>query len=270
MRIIAGEFRHRTILAPPPDPRTGSHPARPIPDRVKESLFSILRGHCEDAAVFDGFAGSGAIGLEALSRGAASCVFVERDRRCADTLRRNIALLGVEDRAEVVVGDALGAGALARCPRPADLVFLDPPYGLVRDPVGFRRVLGQLEQLVARLAPDGFAVLRTPWPLRHATTEDGSPWSPARDADAPGPSPRRPDRREREVRGRWRPDMPERRRRPAPDDHDGDSDAPASPEADERGRKLTWHDASLAVAGANGPESHVYRHTAVHLYMRRG
>src|ERR1044071_3842661 len=124
MRIIAGEFRSRRVLTPPDDSTT-----RPIPDRVKVSLFGLLRGHCEGANVFDGFAGTGAIGLEAISRGAARCVFVEKDRDAAAMLRQNIDSLGAAERSELIIGDALGPGALARVPRPLTLAFLDPARG---------------------------------------------------------------------------------------------------------------------------------------------
>jgi 16S rRNA (guanine(966)-N(2))-methyltransferase RsmD len=170
MRIIAGEFRSRKLETP-----RDAETTRPIPDRVKESLFAILRGHFEGAAVFDGFAGTGAIGLEAVSRGAARCIMVEKNRDVAAILRRNVEVLGAGDRCEVVVGDALGPGALSRCPEPVDLVFLDPPYDLVRDPVGWKRVRAQMEQLVARLADDGFAALRTPWPFLHDAPEQTPP-----------------------------------------------------------------------------------------------
>src|SRR5215475_7819068 len=103
MRIIAGEFRSRRLLTPKDDAVT-----RPIPDRVKESLFGLLRGHCEGAQVFDGFAGTGALGLEAISRGAGRCVFVEKDKGAAELLRRNIEALGAGDRCELILGDALG------------------------------------------------------------------------------------------------------------------------------------------------------------------
>src|ERR1700733_3582842 len=111
MRIISGRFRSRRLLSPKDAATT-----RPIPDRVKESLFSMLRGNCEGATVIDCFAGTGAIGLEALSLGAAKVVFVERDRKAAELLERNIDLLEVQDETEVVQADALGPAALARCP----------------------------------------------------------------------------------------------------------------------------------------------------------
>lgn len=174
MRIIAGEFKSRRLLSPPQD-----WALRPLPDRVKESLFSLLRGHCPDGVFLDGFAGSGSFGLEAVSRGAARCVFIERDRRHAELLRTNIQTLGAQDRAEVVVGDALGPGALARCPRPVTVVFLDPPYELVEDQVGWRRVRDQAARYAECLSDDGFLIVRTPWPFHHDAPE-GTPPEPGR------------------------------------------------------------------------------------------
>jgi 16S rRNA (guanine(966)-N(2))-methyltransferase RsmD len=165
---------------------------------VKESLFGLLRGHCEGANVFDGFAGTGALGLEAVSRGAARCVLVEQDKSIAAILTRNVEMLGVKDRCEVVVGDALGAGALARAPRPLTLAFLDPPYPVVQEPVGFRRAMAQLEKLVELLSPDGFAVLRTPWPLHH---RQGGP------APAPASTGRRKSRGRGSDRHNWRQEL---------------------------------------------------------------
>jgi len=170
MRIIAGVFRRRVIESPPDSAVT-----RPIPDRVKESLFGMLRGNCEEANVFDGFAGTGAIGLEAISRGAARCTFVERDKKMGELLRRNVELLGVVDRCDVVVADALGAGALARAPRPLTLAFLDPPYPMMEDQFQCQRVMTQLASLMRVMAPDGFAVLRTPWPLKHEVLPEVEP-----------------------------------------------------------------------------------------------
>src|SRR6185436_5598593 len=106
--------------------------------------FALLRGHCEGASVFDAFSGTGAIGLEAVSRGASRCVLVEKDRDAAAMLKANIESLGAADRCELVIGDALGAGAMARCPRPVHLAFFDPPYPLIRDPIGWKRVRAQV------------------------------------------------------------------------------------------------------------------------------
>jgi 16S rRNA (guanine966-N2)-methyltransferase len=117
MRIIAGKWRGRTLEAPP------GRATRPTADRVRETLFSMLAsrlGSFEDLRVADLFAGSGALGLEALSRGAASATFVESDPAAAAVIRRNAEKLPVE---------LLSASALA-LPRsePFDLIFADPPY----------------------------------------------------------------------------------------------------------------------------------------------
>jgi 16S rRNA (guanine966-N2)-methyltransferase len=127
MRIVAGKHRGRRLLAPP------GVTVRPTSDRAREALFNIL-SHGElaaagipfaGAAVLDAFAGTGALGLEALSRGAAEALFLEKDPEALTILRRNIAGLGEEARARVVAGDATRPPrASAAC----GLAFLDPPY----------------------------------------------------------------------------------------------------------------------------------------------
>lgn len=122
MRIIAGTWRGRPIVAPRGDA------TRPTADRTREALFSMLAsrlGSFEGIAVADLFAGSGALGLEALSRGAASCLFVEQDKPALDALRANIAKLGAGATAEVRAGSVLALGP-ARAP--LDLILMDPPY----------------------------------------------------------------------------------------------------------------------------------------------
>ena len=121
MRIIAGEWRARRLAAPP-----GSD-TRPTADRTRETLFSMLvsrLGTFEDLRVADLYAGSGALGLEALSRGAAHCTFVENERRAVETIRGNAETLGALGRVEVLPMSA------ARLPRsqPFDLILADPPY----------------------------------------------------------------------------------------------------------------------------------------------
>ena len=119
MRIIAGRWRGRSLAAPP-----GSA-TRPTSDRTREALFSMLAsrlGELGGLAVADLFAGTGALGLEALSRGAARCTFVERDPAALATLRANLLALGAEG-AEVRASSAIGFRG-----GPFDLVFLDPPY----------------------------------------------------------------------------------------------------------------------------------------------
>jgi 16S rRNA (guanine966-N2)-methyltransferase len=127
LRIVGGSHRGRRLLAPP------GETVRPTSDRAREALFNIL-SHGQFAAagirfaeraVLDAFAGTGALGLEALSRGAAEAFFIENDADARAVLRRNIAALGEERRAHVVTGDAVRPPrASARCA----VVFLDPPY----------------------------------------------------------------------------------------------------------------------------------------------
>ncbi len=257
MRIIAGEFRSRRLQTP-----KDAETVRPIPDRVKESLFSLLRGHCEGARVFDLFAGTGAIGLEAVSRGAQRVVLVERDRDVASLLRENIAALGVESRTEVFVGDALGMGALARCPKDVNLAFMDPPYPVVRSALGFRRVMNQAQQVIKRLMPGGFLVLRTPWPLL-IDAEDapsGDDGGGRRAGHARTGAKRSKDDRRRKHKmsldeiDAWESDQDEEVQAEEVDP-EADADAPARVPAD------------LKMPGAVGPETHVYHTMAVHLYM---
>ena len=121
MRIIAGQWRGRPLAAPKGDA------TRPTADRTREALFSMLAsrvGSFEDLAVADLFAGSGALGFEALSRGAASCLFVEQDRAALDALRANPDKLGV--RADIRPTSVL---ALGPAPSPMDVILMDPPYG---------------------------------------------------------------------------------------------------------------------------------------------
>ena len=121
MRIISGLWRGRAIIAPKGDA------TRPTADRTREALFSMLTsrlGSFEGLAVADLFAGSGALGLEALSRGAGSCIFVEQDRAAIDALKANIAKLGTK-------GDVRAQSVMALPPatQPLDVILMDPPYG---------------------------------------------------------------------------------------------------------------------------------------------
>lgn len=125
VRIIGGRFRGRRIPVPPDG-------VRPTPDRVRETLFNWLMPWLAGTRCLDMFAGTGALGLEALSRGAAEAVFVDRDRRAADQLREVLADLGCQD-AKVIVADAerLSYAAMGSF----DIVFLDPPFGATDLPV---------------------------------------------------------------------------------------------------------------------------------------
>lgn len=122
MRIVAGEWRGRKLAAPQGDT------TRPTADRTRETLFSMLVsriGDFEGLAVADLFAGSGALGLEALSRGAARCTFVEQDAAAIRALRQNIAALRAQPQCDVRASSVL---ALGPAKEPLDLVLLDPPY----------------------------------------------------------------------------------------------------------------------------------------------
>ncbi|MBC7926549.1 MAG: 16S rRNA (guanine(966)-N(2))-methyltransferase RsmD [Bryobacteraceae bacterium] len=120
MRIIAGEFRSRRLKTLP------GLDTRPTPDRLRETLFNIIAPEIEDCTFLDAYAGSGAVGIEALSRGAAQAVFIERNKPAADIIRENLVLLGLTKRTEVLQGRVLQY--LSK--RKADVVFLDPPYSL--------------------------------------------------------------------------------------------------------------------------------------------
>jgi 16S rRNA (guanine966-N2)-methyltransferase len=159
MRVIAG--KHRGLrLDPPPGDQT-----RPITDRVKESIFSLLThrlgtpGFLPDAHVLDLFAGCGSFGIESLSRGAASCLFVEKDGRTLRTLTGNVAKLADEPSAVVARG-SVWSMRFPHAPGDAEgyrVIFVDPPY---RDAHNATRVAGLLDRLASRLAPDGVILLR--------------------------------------------------------------------------------------------------------------
>lgn len=122
MRIIAGEWRRRQLRAPSGDA------TRPTADRTRETLFAMLTsrlGSFEGLAVADLFAGSGALGLEALSRGAATCLFVEQDAAAIRALRANIAALRAQSQCDVRASSVMQLGPAQA---PLDMILLDPPY----------------------------------------------------------------------------------------------------------------------------------------------
>jgi len=135
VRIIAGAWRGRKLVAPKGDA------TRPTADRMRETLFSMLTsrlGSFEGLQVADLFAGSGALGLEALSRGAATCLFVEQDRAAVEAIRANITALGVRDQARVETGSAT---QLRAATAPLDLILVDPPYHSGAGEVALDRLL---------------------------------------------------------------------------------------------------------------------------------
>ena len=120
MRVIAGKARRLPLTAPP------GEDTRPTTDRIKETLFNILQDDIPGCRFLDLFAGSGGIGIEALSRGASETVFVESDRRAWKCIETNLAKTRLEEQATVVRGDVLAA--LGRTKEPFDIIFADPPY----------------------------------------------------------------------------------------------------------------------------------------------
>src|SRR6267142_4194410 len=118
MRVIGGEFRSRRLKSIP------GLATRPTTDRLRETLFDILGTQVKGTVFLDAYAGTGAVGIEALSRGAARAVFIEKSKNAAKVLHENLASLGVEGRALVVLGTVMSFIAAHK----ADIVFLDPPY----------------------------------------------------------------------------------------------------------------------------------------------
>jgi 16S rRNA (guanine966-N2)-methyltransferase len=156
VRVVAGELGGRRLISP-----VGSS-TRPTTDRVREAMFNALGsvGVLEDAVVADLYAGSGAIGIEALSRGAATCLFVERDRAALSVLRENLESLDLTGRSRIMASDALAIAPTID----ADLVIADPPYDFDE----WDRLLERLnvDTVVAEAGsaidpPDGWVVIRS-------------------------------------------------------------------------------------------------------------
>lgn len=124
MRIVGGKFKGRRLFVPK------GLDVRPTADRVREAVFSILAAKVEGARVLDLFAGTGALGLEALSRGAARAVFVDRRPLALKIIKRNVEALGLEGSARILRTDlSRGPEGLRQETGPFDLIFMDPPYG---------------------------------------------------------------------------------------------------------------------------------------------
>jgi len=140
MRVIGGEFRSRRLKTLP------GQALRPTPDRLRESLFSVLAPRINGCVFLDAYAGCGAVGIEALSRGAARAVFIEKHWHAARLIEENLRSLGAESRAQVLYGPVMKH--LRRLA--ADIVFLDPPYDLERE-------YGQALRLLAE-RPPGLAI----------------------------------------------------------------------------------------------------------------
>jgi 16S rRNA (guanine966-N2)-methyltransferase len=169
VRIIGGQWRGRRISAP------ACEQTRPYPDRVRQAVFDALGSHFDrpgsipPIAVLDLYAGSGAMGLEALSRGAAFCTFVERDARAADQLRQTIDQIGATGRARVVTGDVERVPLDAERGDPIRLAFIDPPYA-VSAAAGRRGSVPELMRHLAGqpgVAADALFLLRHPVDVRY-------------------------------------------------------------------------------------------------------
>jgi 16S rRNA (guanine966-N2)-methyltransferase len=133
MRVIGGEFRSRLLKSLP------GLDVRPTPDRLREALFNVLAPRIEGATFADLYAGTGAVGIEALSRGASKAIFVEPKRAALQVIRENLRALGIEDRADVRQGRAMATIPLVH----ADIVFLDPPYPLEKEYAASFALLGE-------------------------------------------------------------------------------------------------------------------------------
>lgn len=123
MRVIAGEFRSRRLKTLP-----GLN-TRPTPDRLRETLFNVLSPRIADCVFMDIYAGTGAVGIEALSRGARRAIFIEKNRAAVGVIRENLAALGLASRSEVFTSKAATVLQHAR----ADIAFLDPPYEMSQE-----------------------------------------------------------------------------------------------------------------------------------------
>jgi 16S rRNA (guanine966-N2)-methyltransferase len=160
MRVVAGSARGRKIIAPP------GLDVRPTLDRVRQAIFNALdaRGAVEDARVIDVFAGSGALGIEALSRGAERVTFVEHDRKSLTCIKENLESLGFMEQATIVRSDVVAWSAW-KVPE-ADLILVDPPYTFSGWPQLLERILPALSRPEGT-DPDerGIAVLETRHPI---------------------------------------------------------------------------------------------------------
>jgi 16S rRNA (guanine(966)-N(2))-methyltransferase RsmD len=152
MRVIAGEFKGRRIEAP------SWEGLRPSSDRLRETLFNVLGPSVPGARVLDGFAGTGAVGIEALSRGAAHVTFVDSDPRAIRLIRTNLARCGIDDR-HVIIRAGIAAAAARLASAGFDIIFLDPPYGAA----GLAEALSAAEVL----AEEGTLVV-----VEHATRDE--------------------------------------------------------------------------------------------------
>jgi 16S rRNA (guanine(966)-N(2))-methyltransferase RsmD len=165
MRVIAGRFKGRRLKAP------SWEGLRPTSDRLRETLFNIVATRIDGARVLDGFAGTGALGVEALSRGASHVTFVEADRRAAALIQENLEVCGVRDGYTIERGDVDGVLRALPAGTMFDVVLLDPPYDT-------RDVAPVLEAAAPHVTPGGVIVLE-----RATRREPAAPGSLTRTRD---------------------------------------------------------------------------------------
>jgi 16S rRNA (guanine(966)-N(2))-methyltransferase RsmD len=148
MRVIAGSARSLKLVT------VDSQDTRPTTDRIKETLFNMLSSDIKDCTFLDLFSGSGAIGIEALSRGAKCAVFVENARKALSCIDKNLEFTKLKDRATVVASDVMAAiDSLGRQGKAFDIIFMDPPYGKLIE----KEVLGRLSK--SRLVDDNTMII---------------------------------------------------------------------------------------------------------------
>jgi len=158
VRIIAGKWRRRKLASPE------GRSTRPPTDFIRENIFNILRDDIEGASVLDLFAGSGSFGIEALSRGAGSCIFVENGRAALRALKENLRSLEVGEAASVLMRDVFRArNRIAEEGRRFDLIFCDPPFDFGRDAAMRQKAVEMVDDLLIKelLSEDGVLVFRS-------------------------------------------------------------------------------------------------------------
>ncbi len=165
MRVIAGEFRSRRLVAVP------GHETRPTPDRLRETLFDILAPRIEGVVFADLYAGTGAVGIEALSRGASRVIFVERSRAALEAIRENVRSLAVTARAEIRQGKATAMIDRVVDPMQPMIVFLDPPYDAEEEyAASFEKLSSDPPQLVIAQHSTRLVLKEAYGPLRRTRT----------------------------------------------------------------------------------------------------
>jgi 16S rRNA (guanine(966)-N(2))-methyltransferase RsmD len=158
MHIVAGSRKHRKLLAP-----KGSQ-TRPTTERLRETVFNICQNSIEGAHVLDLFAGSGAIGLEALSRGAATALFLDQDKECIRCIKQNLQNLHLEKQSSVLQGDVFKTlNRLIKNGRHFDLIYIDPPYTLLEGENTYIKNILEIIDQSSLLSPKGLLFLEEPF-----------------------------------------------------------------------------------------------------------